>query len=352
MAEKASYYPLPKTTQELYGSFHHSHIDPSTFVILAGRGNEPLAEAVGELLDVDVDFPCTDFPNGETRVKIGPNLRGKEVFVINSLQPNPNRGLQETIFMGDAIKRADAKPGKVTAMLPKIAYDRQDRKPESRTPISIAAVAAQLKFAAEYNRLFTIDLHADQSVGSFPNAWDNVYGSKVLLPAIEALELDEPVLLAPDAGSTKRARVYAEKLGSNDVAFVDKRRDKDDPYKTESFKIVGDVRGRDVLIVDDVVGSGGTLVNAANIARENGAQRIVAAATHAEFTPDKDGLTLPQKLNQPDHPLNRILITDTIFQAEDIRGNERIDIVTVAPVLAVAILCYLTDNSISQRLIK
>lgn len=352
MPEREDNYPLPKSTQELYGSFRRSHIDPSCFVVLSGRGNEPLSRQVGELLDVDVDFPCNDFKNGETRVKIGPNVRGKEVFVINSLQPNPNTGVQETVLVGDAIKRADARPGKVTAILPKIAYDRQDRKPESRTPISIAAVAAQLKYAGEYSRLFTIDVHAEQSVGSFPNAWDNVYGSKVLIPAIENLGLDTPVILAPDAGSGKRAEVYGKKLGSEDLAFVHKRRDKDDPSKSESLKLVGDVKDRDVLIVDDVIGSGGTLLDAARLAKESGAQRVIAAATHAEFVPDKEGITLPQKLKDTDAPIDRLLITDTIFQSDDIRENERIDVVSVAPVLAVAILCYLTDNSISQRLIK
>lgn len=352
MPKKEHPYPLPNTTQELYGAFRKDFVDDSTFVLISGRGNEQLSKDVGKLLDVDVDFPCSDFPNGETRVKIGPNLRGKEVFVVNSLQPNSNTGIQETILIGDAIRRADAKIGKVTAMLPKIAYDRQDRKPESRTPISIAAVAAQLRYAGEYNRLFTVDVHAEQSIGSFPNAWDNVYGSKLLIPAIEELELDTPVILAPDAGSGKRAEVYGKKLGSEDLAFVHKRRDKDVPSKSESLKLVGEVNNRDVLIIDDVIASGSTLLDAAQLAKENGARRVVAAATHAEFTPDKNGITLPDKLKMQGSPIDKLLITDTIFQSDEVRKNEKINVEKVAPILAVAILCYLTDNSISERLIK
>jgi ribose-phosphate pyrophosphokinase len=352
MSEQYKEYPLPKSSQDLYGSFYPKHVDPESFVVIAGRGNEDLARSVGNLLDVEVDFPCSDFANGETKVQVHPNLRGKEVFVINSMQPHPNRGIQETVLMGDTARRAAAAEGKITAILPKIAYDRQDRKPTSRTPISIAALSTQLRMGGMFDRLFTIDVHAEQSVGSFPGAWDNVFGSKVLVPAIEQEELDDPMVVAPDAGSGKRAEKYNERLAQENIAIVYKRRDREDPSKSESLRLAGDVKDRDVVIVDDVIGSGGTLLGAAEVAKQNGARKVIAAVTHAELVADRYGITLPERLNDPNCPLDKLLITDTIFQSDAVRSNDRIEVVSVAPILAVAILCYLTNDSIGRRLIN
>lgn len=345
MTENRPQFTLPESYKELFDSFNSHMPSNESYEIVGGNGNEQLVQDVAILLNRDITSPAGLFPNDENEVKVTPNLRGRDVFVIQSMQPNPNTHLQEVVLIGDAILRSDA--GKARIILPKIAYDRQDRKSESRTPISIGAVADQIA-SAGYHSILTVDIHAEQSMVAFHGPWDNIYGSKVLIPAIERQELQNPVVLAPDAGSVKRAEKYAQKLDA-DVAVVIKRRKS--PDESQAIYLAGDVQNKDVVIVDDVTTTGGSIINAGIRAKEAGANRVVAAVTHSELVKDRDGLTLLDKLSQKNNPIDRFITTDTIFQSDMVRNHEKIDVVSVAPMLAVAIMCYLTGESIGRRLI-
>ncbi|MFH1833360.1 MAG: ribose-phosphate pyrophosphokinase [Candidatus Levyibacteriota bacterium] len=341
---------LPNTQVELYKSFSPKTVDPDSFEILTGRGNIPLAQAVGKLLGKIPDQPCSDFGDGETDVKIKPNLRGREVFVLQSMYPSQNDRIQEIIFMADASKRADAQ--EITAIIPYYAYARQDRKPKPRTPISASRVAKQI-VGAGVDRIFTIDIHAEQSQGSIDQAWDNVYSGKLIIELIKRLNLENAVVLAADIGSVKRSEGFSARLnnGGADIAIVHKKRDVNLHDKSDAITLIGEVKNRPVILYDDLISTGKTLLDAAKLAKQNGATQVIAAAVHGIFVPDKDGRTLPEKLKDQNCPIDGLIITDTIVQKENVLINEKIKIASVAPILAVAILCYLTHNSISKRLI-
>lgn len=341
--------PLPTTKEALYGSFHPKVVDPDSFEVITGRGNIPLAEAVGKLLGKTVDQPCSNFADGEIAVEIKPNLRGREVFILQSMTPGPNDRIQEIVLMADASKRADAL--ETTAILPYFAYARQDRKPKSRTPISAARVAKQI-VGAGVNRILTIDIHAEQSEGSIDEAWDNVYSDKLIAELIRDLNLENGVVTAADIGSAKRSEKFSTRLkNGTDIAIVYKKRDVNLHDRSEAKVLVGEVKNRPVVIYDDLISTGGSLLDAANLVKQNGATKVVAAAVHGIFVPGKDGKTLPEKLKDPNCPIDKLIITDTIIQKEEVLSNEKIRIVSVAPILAVAILCYLTHDSIGRRLI-
>jgi ribose-phosphate pyrophosphokinase len=339
---------LPATKQELYASFSPKTVDPDSFEIMTGRGNIPLAEAVGKLLGKIPDQPCSSFADGEIAVEVKPNLRGREVFILQSMSPSPNDRIQEIVLMADASKRADAQ--EITAIIPYYAYARQDRKPKSRTPISAARVARQI-VGAGIDRVFTIDIHSEQSEGSIDQAWDNAYSDRVIGNLIKERNLEKAVVLAADIGSAKRSEKFSTSLGNGvDIAIVHKKRDINKHDESEAKVLIGDVTNRPVIIYDDLISTGSTLLNAAKLAKQNGAIKVIAASVHGIFVP-KDGKTLPEKLKEKDCPIDELIITDTILQKEEVLRNERIKIVSVAPMLAVAILCYLTHDSIGRRLI-
>jgi ribose-phosphate pyrophosphokinase len=342
---------FPATRQELYASFSPKTVDPDSFEIIAGRGNIPLAKAVGELLGKTVDQPCSDFADGEIDVKIKPNLRGREVFILQSMTPSPNDRIQEIVFMADASRRADAL--EVTGIFPYFAYGRGDKKSDSRKPISAAAVAKQI-INAGINRIFTIDIHAEQSQGFIDGPWDNVYSSKVTVEQIKNdFNCDNSVTVAPDFGSAKRSEKFSSRLANGkDIGIVYKKRDPNKHDEIESKFLIGeDVNGLPVVLDDDLISTGNTLWNAASLAKQNGATKVIATAPVAIFAPGKDRRTLPEKLHDPDCPIDEIVITDIIQQKQEILKNEKIKIVSVAPIIAVAILCYLTHDSIGRRLI-
>jgi ribose-phosphate pyrophosphokinase len=339
--------PLPATKQELYSSFSPKTVDPDSFEIVTGRGNIPLARAIGKLLGKTPDQPCSNFGDGETDVNISPNLRGREIFIIQSMSPLPDKRIQEVVFMADASKRADAQ--EITAIIPYFAYARQDRKPKPRTPISASRVAKQIVEAGA-NRIFTIDIHAEQSEGSIDQAWDNVYSSRLIATElIKKHDLENAVILAADIGSVKRSEKFSTHLHNNtDIAIVHKKRDINKHDLSESKVLIGDVKNRPVILYDDLISTGNTLLNAADLAKQNGATKVVATAVHGIFVKGKDGRTLPEKLKSKDCPIDELIITDTIRQKKKVLENEKIRILSVAPIVAVAILCYLTHDSIGK----
>lgn len=347
-------YPLPQNHDELYASFAPKEVDPDSYEVVAGNGNKPLFDEVGKLLGKEVTYPTGAFANDEVKAKIGPNIRLRDVFVLASMYPNPNDRLMEVTLMGDTIHRADSIRARLLAS--KIAYDRQDRKPESRTPVSIAAVANQLGTTGHYRSLFTIDVHNEASLGTFDGPWDNANASKVLAHAIEDLAekegLEDLVVVAPDAGSGKRAERYAARLSGADMAMVFKQRKKGSDTKSTPLFLAGDVDGRPTVLVDDVGATGGSLVSAAQTLRDAGSVYRAAVLTHLENVPDDDGVTFLDRMNEPDCPIDKLLVTDTIFQADEVRDHPRIEVISVAPILAVAALCYLTGESMGKRLFE
>lgn len=341
---------LPTTQKELYDSFLPKIVDPDSFEIVAGQGNIPLTNAVGKLLGKTPDQPCSNFGDGEIDVRIKPNLRGREIFIIQSLTPLPNDRLEEVELIADAARRADAQ--KITAILPYFAYARQDRKSKSRTPISASRTAKRL-VAAGINRIFTIDLHAEQTMGSIDEPWDNVYSSKLIAELIKKYDLKNVVVVAADTGSAKRSEKFADRLGNEtDVAVVYKKRYTDQHDNSKSLALAGEVSNRPVIVYDDLTSTGNTLIDDAILVKQKGATRVIAATPHAIFAAGKDGKTLSEKLKDSNCPIDELIISDTILQGKEVIENKKIKIISVAPMLAVAILCYLTHDSIGKRLIE
>ena len=312
-----------------------------TIEILTGNSNPQLARDVGDLLAMSVDEPVGVFADGESHPQISRNLRRKEVYIIQSTSPPVNNSVMELIFMIRAARRASA--DEVNAIIPYYGYARQDRKDQPRVTISGADVADMLDTAG-VDRILTIDLHAEQMQGVLDKPWDNLYASRVLLPPIQELGIDNMVVVSPDVGGTKRAEKFSFLLnGTGEIAIVHKRRA--EANKSQALAVIGDVEGRDVLLVDDIIDTAGTMCNAAKLLKDNGAQRIIIAATHGLFTsPALDRIT--------DSPIDRVFVTDTVYLSDEVRRSEKVKVVTIAPLLADALKRIHTGDSLSALIPK
>ncbi len=311
------------------------------FVLLSGTANPVLARAIGKILRTPVDEPVSLFSDGEIRVRIGQNLRRRYVFIIQPTSIPVNDHLMELVFMIDAAKRASAK--EIIVVIPYFGYSRQDRKEMSRVPISASAVASMIDHAGA-DRIITTDIHAEQSEGFIQKPWDNVYGSYSLLPAIKAKRLSNLVVASPDKGGMIRATAYAKLLNATGVAIVYKERDVTLNNVSEAMAMIGDVKGKDVLLVDDMIDTAGTIVHAANFIKKRGAKSVRAAATHGLFSGNA-----MEKIAQS--AIEEVFVTDTIALPEAIRKNPKITLVSVAPLLAEVIRRVRTGESISKDLI-
>jgi ribose-phosphate pyrophosphokinase len=273
------------------------------------------------------------FSDDETHVQIEEDVRGKDVFVIQPTAPPANQNLMELLIMIDALKRASAH--RITAVMPYFGYARQDRKDAPRVPIT-AKLVANLIAAARADRVLTLDLHAHQIQGFFDIPLDHLYAIKEFIDHIKKQKLTKAVIVSPDVGGVKMARGYAARLGT-DLAVIDKRRIND--QQTEVMNILGDVEGRDAVIVDDIVSTAGSLVEAAAAIKEAGAKRIFAAITHGI-------LSGPALERISDSTLEELWVTDSI----DIPKQKRlpkIKVISVANLLGEAIKRIHTSQSIS-----
>ncbi len=311
------------------------------FIILTGRSNPKLAKSIGKLLKHDVHEPISVFADGETRVMISQNMRRRHVFIIQSTSPPVNDNIMELMLMADAARRASA--SEITAVIPYFGYARQDRKEKSRVPISASMVASTLEHAG-INSILTVDIHSEQQEGSINSPWDNVYASYSLLPVIKSRKLKNLVVASPDKGGVVRATGYANLLKAKGIVIVYKERDINLNDVSSTLTMVGDVRGKDVLIVDDMISTGGTLLNAADFIKFRGAKSVRAAVTHGLFIGDA-----LSKINESS--IDEVIVTDTIIQRKEIMDNSKIKIVSVAPLLAEAIKRIETGESISEDLI-
>jgi ribose-phosphate pyrophosphokinase len=308
-------------------------IDP---ILFTGTSHPELAKEVASNLNWKLgDVAISRFPDGEIDLQIQENVRGCDVFVMQTTALHPNYYLMELLAMIDALRRASARS--IGVIVPYLGYCRQDRKDRPRVPITAKLVANLLQEAGA-TRILTMDLHADQVQGFFDIPVDNLYGRVVLQQAIQELGLENMVVVAPDVGSIKLVRVIANAFGV-DFAIVDKHRV--DANHVAYTQVIGDVSGKDVLLADDMCSTAGTLASAAKACREKGANRIVAAFTHGLFV----GPAIERIENSP---IEVLLYCNTIPDTERLEGATKLKMVTVAPLLARAIQCLLSSESISS----
>ena len=311
------------------------------FVLLTGTAKINLAKDVGKLLKKEVFETVTQFADGEKRIIIPHNLRKRDVFIIQPTSSPVNDNIMELLLIIDAAKRSSAT--EVTAIVPYFGYSRQDRKDRPRVPISASLVAGMIEYAGA-NRILTIDIHSEQSPGFIKIPWDNLYGSYSLLPILKKKFKKNLVVASPDKGGVTKATFYLHHLKADGLAIVFKVRDVYRENVSEALDMIGDVKGRDVLLVDDMIDTAGTIVGAANLLKRRGAKSVSAAATHGLFS--NPAL---ERINKSD--LDDVFITDTVSLKGEILKNPKFKLVSVAPLLAEAIKCIYNGDSISEKLI-
>ncbi len=244
--------------------------------VFSGTANEPLARAICKSIGIELG-KCSiqPFPDGETFVKINENVRGEDVFIVQPTSPPSNHNLMELFIMMDALRRASAK--RITAVMPFYGYARQDRKDQPRVPIT-AKLVANLLVAAGANRILTMDLHAQQIQGFFDIPVDHLYAAPVVYDYLRQKKLENLVVVSPDVGGLKMAHAYSQKLEAS-LAIVAKRRKS--ATEVESMAVIGEIRGKNVLLVDDMTETAGTLTSAATLLKKKGAKKILACVSHA-----------------------------------------------------------------------
>ncbi len=312
------------------------------FVLLTGTANKKLAHDVAKILGHNVDETVTEFADGEKRIVIPENLRKRDVFIIQSTCPPVDSNLMEVLLMIDAAKRSSA--SEITAVIPYFGYSRQDRKDRPRVPISASLVAGLLEYAGA-DRIVTIDIHSEPEPGFVRIPWDTLYASYNLFPFLKKhLKGENLVIAAPDKGGVTKATFYLHYLKADGLAIVFKVRDVYRRNVSEALDMIGDVKGKDVLIVDDLIDTGGTICGAADLMKERGARSISVAATHGIFS--------PPSLDKIDKSvIDKVFITDTVPLKKEILNNPKFTVISIAPLLAEAIKYIYNGDSISGKLI-
>jgi ribose-phosphate pyrophosphokinase len=306
--------------------------------LLAGNSNLPLARSICDYLETELtDASVRRFADEEVFVEVNENVRGEDVFVIQSTSYPANDNLMELLICIDALRRASAK--RITAVLPYFGYARQDRKPGPRTPIS-AKLVANLITTAGANRVLSIDLHAGQIQGFFDIPTDNLFASPVIATDIRARFGNRNLLVvSPDVGGVVRARGLAKRLDNAPLAIVDKRRER--AGESEVMNIIGDVEGRTCVLIDDIVDSAGTLCNAAAALKQEGAADVFAYCTHGVLSGGAAARVATSELSE-------LVVTDTIYTGEADPKNSKIRRLSVAPLLGEAIKRISDEASVSS----
>jgi len=304
--------------------------------VLCGNANPALAKDICQCLNI----PLTEvlvgrFSEGEIRVQIKENIRGKDVFIIQPTCPPTNENLMELLIMIDAARRASAK--RITAVIPYYGYARQDRKDQPRVPIT-AKLVANLIAAAGTNRVLCMDLHANQIQGFFDLPVDHLYAINVLCDYFKNKKLKNLVVVSPDVGGLKMARAYAKRLGAG-LAIVDKRRAS--PEKTEVMHVLGNVKGKNAIMVDDIIATGGSMIEAAEVLRKKGVKSLYAAVSHGILSgPALDRIRACSVLKE-------VVITDSI-PLKNPEKNPKVKVLSVAQLLADAVGRIHNEESISS----
>jgi ribose-phosphate pyrophosphokinase len=310
---------------------------PEGIKLFTGNSHKGLANEIASYLEIPVgDATVEKFSDGEIMVQINENVRGTDVFVLQPTSMPVNRHLMELLLIVDALKRASAR--RITAVIPYYGYARQDRKVQPRVPIS-AKLVADLVTAAGTNRILTMDLHAAQIQGFFNIPVDNLYAAPVLLEYVrEKYYFENLVIVSPDAGGVERARAFAKKLECS-IAIIDKRREV--ANISQIMNVIGDVSGKDAIILDDMIDTGGTTIQAASALKEKGAERVVAACTHAVLSDNA-----VEKVDNS--VLEELIVTNTIPPDSKKEQCGKLTVLSIAPLIGEAIKRIHDESSISS----
>ena len=305
--------------------------------ILSGTSNQKLSKEICKLLKLKlVNTNIKRFSDGEIYIEINENIRGNSVFVIQSTSNPANDNLMELLLCIDALRRSSAK--NITAVIPYFGYARQDRKVVPRTSIS-AKVVANLITNAGASRVVTVDLHAGQIQGFFDMPVDNLFTTPLFARYIKKkLKKKKLICVSPDVGGVQRTRGLATKIKA-DLAIIDKRRPK--PGKSQVMNIIGDVKGKTCIIVDDIIDSGGTIINAVDALKKNGATEVYVFITHAVLSGDASSKIKKSKIK-------KLIITDTIDNSQKIKNNDKIEVLSISSLMAEAIKRISNSTSVSD----
>ncbi len=307
--------------------------------LFAGNANPELARRIAEYLDRPLGkIELTQFSDGEVRCQLQENVRGTDVFLIQSTCCPVNRSLMELLIMCDASKRSSA--ARITAVMPYFGYARQDKKDEPRVPITAKLVADQL-VAAGAERVLAMDLHAGQIQGFFNIPVDHLFAAPVALKQFESMQLDDLVVVAPDAGAVERARAIAKRLHAG-LAIIDKRRPR--ANRAVAMHVIGDVEGCNTILYDDMIDTAGTLMQGAQALVENGAKAVYAFATHPV-------LSGPSVKRIVEGPFSKVIVTDTIPLSDEAAACDDIIVLSVAELLGEAIRNIHEETSVSSLFI-
>ncbi len=302
--------------------------------VFSGTSNQPLAEALCKYIGIELGkCDVTRFPDGETFVKILENVRGQDAFIVQSTSPPTNHHLMELFIMMDALRRASA--SRITAVLPFYGYARQDRKDQPRVPIT-AKLVANLLVAAGANRVLTMDLHAQQIQGFFDIPVDHLYAAPVMYQYLKQMQMGDLVVVSPDVGGLKMAYAYSQVLSAG-LAIVAKRRKS--ATEVESLTVIGEIRGKNVLMVDDLTETAGTLTTAATLLKRKGAKRILACVSHVLL--NDLGIERLRK-----SPIDELITTDTVLRP--VIDGVKITTLSVAGLLGEAIKRIHTNSSVTS----
>jgi len=305
--------------------------------LVTGNSNLKLANGISKYVGLDLsNCDVKRFADNEIFVEMKENVRGEDVFVIQSTSYPANDNLMELLIIIDALRRASAK--RITAVVPYFGYARQDRKPGPRTPITSKLVANMIDKAGA-NRVLTMDLHAGQIQGFFDIPTDNLFAAPVLVEDIKSkLTSTTPIVVSPDVGGVVRARIIAKRIGA-DLAIVDKRRER--AGESEVMNIIGDVKGKECFIIDDIVDSAGTLCNASDALIREGATNVYSYVTHGVLS----GKAV-ERVNKSS--LTKLLITDTIEESDFVKKSDKIDVISISSLLGEAIKRISDEKSVSS----
>lgn len=311
----------------------------SDYSVFSGSANPALCQQICQYLGVSLgEVKLTRFSDGEVNFQILENVRGKDVFLVQPTCPPVSENLMELLIMVDAFKRSSAQ--RITTVLPYYGYGRQDRKDKPRVPIS-AKLVGDLLSAAGAHRLLTLDLHVGQIQGFFDIPVDHLFATPVILEYLKELNLENLTVVSPDAGGVERARFYAKRLGAN-LAIIDKRRIDDN--EAEVMNIVGDVEDKDVIIVDDMIDTAGSMVRATEALRRQGARRLFAVASHAVLSgPAVERLMASE--------FEAVIVTNSVFLSEQ-KKVSKLKVLSVAPLLGEAIKSIHEESSVSRLFVN
>ncbi len=313
-------------------------MDGPTMAVFTGSANPQLAQDIARYLQVPLGRAHVGrFSDGEVTVELMENVRGRDVFVVQSTCPPANDHLMELLVMVDACRRASA--GRITAVMPYFGYSRQDRRPRATRVAITAKLVANMLAGAGVHRVLTVDVHADQIQGFFDIPVDNVYASPVLLGDVWRQKYDDLVVVSPDVGGVVRARAIAKRLDDADLAIIDKRRPR--ANESEVMNIIGEVEGKSCVLVDDLVDTAGTLCQAAQALKDVGAKRVVAYITHPVLSgPAIERIAASE--------LDELVVTDTIPLRDNARACRKIRQLTVAGLLAETMRRIRDEESVSS----